>query len=208
MCGCTRRTIAPRGRRPSRSALAPRAAAKRLLARAAGAIDRDGDPIVYSYAWERSSNGGTTWAPGPAGRVVPALSTVRGQLWRVKARARDWLDASAWVTGEPVAIRNAPPTPPTIVEITPTDPGVGFGLQGGCSGAFDADGDALTSQWHWSRSSNGSDWTVGPTGQVLPSSATQPGEYWRVAVRVSDGQAYSGWAYSEPVLIGPLTAPS
>lgn len=69
-----------------------------------GSADADRDPITYLYAWEKSTDGGRTWSPGPEGCVVASGMTARGELWRFRVRACDWLDSSRWVTSEAVAI--------------------------------------------------------------------------------------------------------
>jgi choice-of-anchor C domain-containing protein len=179
-----------------------------LYAEATGSADSDSDAITYEYAWEKSTDGGQSWLAGPAADTVPDGVTVRGQAWRAKARARDWLEASGWVTSAPVTILNGLPSPPTSVKVLALAPSLGFGLQGRCSGATDPDHDPLRLIWRWWKSTNGTDWVSGPAGRILPSSATAPGEYWKVSARASDGTAVSQWAYSLPIRVGSVKTPA
>lgn len=92
------------------TAAAPRAG-RRLSASASGATDADGDVISYEYLWELSTDGGHSWYVRDRASTVRAGRTHAGEQWRFRARSRDWLEGSGWVTSAAVTIRPAPAAP-------------------------------------------------------------------------------------------------
>ena len=99
---------------------------------------------------------------------------------------------------------NRPPTDPTSVTITPTDPKTGDNLIATASGSTDPDpGDTVTYEYQWSKDN----WANTISGNPLSSTNTAKGEQWKARARATDGTLFSNWVESSPVTIGN-TAPS
>lgn len=94
---------AARGVRPARPV-----EGQDLQANAGSSTDADVDEITYEFLWEFSLDGGKSWFFGPTGEMLPGTNTKAGQTWRFRVRARDWLDASGWVTSPEATIQPAP----------------------------------------------------------------------------------------------------
>ncbi|MHB8997199.1 MAG: S8 family serine peptidase [Armatimonadota bacterium] len=168
-----------------------------LQATVTGGSDPDGDSVTYRFMWEKSSDDGSTWEPGPTAKVVDAETILRGEQWRVSGRAHDGTAYSAWILSEPVIVRNCPPEPPTAVRLIPTNPTTLSNITATASGGSDSDGDNIIYRYAWYHSPNGTtSWVAGPKGRVLTAGATTAGEYWRVQVRSHDGVNASRAFYS------------
>jgi hypothetical protein len=118
-------------------------------------------------------------------------------MWKVGARATDGEALSDWTYSEPVVIANSKPSAPTQVMLKPAAPLLGQNLEAVVEGGEDPDGDPITYQYAWFRSTDGGKtWKAGPTDPTVPGSMTRAGELWRVQVRVCDGEALSRWTRS------------
>ena len=105
------------------------------------AVDPDGDPVSYSYAW--SVDGVASAASTSA--ILPASATTRGEVWTVAVTASDGLTSSAAGVAS-VTIANSVPV--ASVSLTPAAPTRNSTLT--CAGsASDADGDALVYSFAW-----------------------------------------------------------
>ena len=184
--------------------LKPRTASD-LVASASGSTDADGDPLTYRYTWARSTDGGNTWSGWDwAGTVLRSSNTKKGEHWKVRGRAYDGAVAGPWTEGATVIIGNTPPTAPTTVTISPSQPRADQDLKAAASGATDVDGDSLTYRYAWYKSTNGGvTWQAGPLGRILAASATAAGEWWRVQARAHDGTVGGPWTVSASVQIQP-----
>lgn len=99
---------------------------------------------------------------------------------------------------------NTPPSAPTRVRITPTEPRDGSRLVAVAEGSTDADpADTITYEYEWSRSRDGGvSWCCwGWAGSSVPGSETLPGERWKARARASDGDVQSEWVESQRVTI-------
>jgi subtilisin family serine protease len=151
---------------------------------------------TYEYEWVLSSDGGTTWGEWDnPGATLPASATHRGDWWKARGRCRLIDEFSGWVESQPVQIRNASPTAPQEVFSRPNIAGVDQDLTGVARRASDPDGDRLTYNFEWSRSTDGgTTWSPwGWPGAVLPAAETAQGDRWKVRAQASDGVATSPW---------------
>lgn len=177
-----------------------------LTASAGGASDPDGDTVTYRYQWYSSPDGGT-WTRTPfTGRTLSAANTTLGQHWKVGVRASDGEKTSALFYSAEVIIGNAPPSKPTLVTISPTNPTDNNNLVATASGSVDPEGSTVTYKYRWYSSTDGSTWIAGPSGRTLSSLSTTIGEQWKCGVRASDGTATSALTFSAPVTIGAAAA--
>jgi len=187
-----------------------------LTAAASGSTDPDGDftddPSNYVYQWSKSTDGGATWTPwGNDGRILDPSPTTKGEQWKVRARAFDGTDYGGWVERLPVTIVNSPPGTPASATVTPTRPKDSDDLTAAAGGGVDPDGDSVTYQYQWARSTDGgTTWgTWGHDGAVLGASATTRGDFWKARGRGYDGTDYGAWTESAPVPINtPPTIPT
>lgn len=98
---------------------------------------------------------------------------------------------------------NRVPTTPTAGAIEPVSPIAGQRLTASASGSTDADGDPITHQYVWERSSDGgTSWFLGPAGAALSGSRTRHNQQWRFRVRARDWLRATGWVTSASVIIG------
>lgn len=154
---------------------APRTGDSLLAAWQTPPSDIDGDPLSFSFLWEKNG-GATTFSEN----TVPA-ATIRGpETWRVRARAVETNDPSQ-VGPEAIAevqVGRLPPTAP-VVAITPSPAKVGQALQASIlADAMDPNGEPLTYVYGWTR--NGSPAFI--TGPTVPSSGVMPHDTWIVSV--------------------------
>lgn len=111
------------------------------------AVDPDGDPVSYSYAW---SVDGVASASSTTGNL-PASATTRGEVWTVAVTASDGLTSSAAGIAS-VTIANSAPV--ASVSLTPSAPTRNSTLS--CAGsASDADADSLVTSFAWTVDGSG-----------------------------------------------------
>lgn len=192
-----------------------------------GAVDPDGDPILYLYDWYREEDlpagmaaptqlvvlppneGGRYWKLTFSGAVLSRALTQYGQRWCCVVRASDGVLVSAPIASEAVRIGNQPPTKPGV-NVSPDLPRPGDALD--CtitSAATDPEGDHLTYTFRWYRGAEATPAYIGPT---LPAGSTHLGESWYCEVTVTDDwtPAASNGATTDAVLFRalPPTAPT
>ncbi|MEN6642914.1 MAG: Ig-like domain-containing protein [Armatimonadia bacterium] len=93
------------------------------------------------------------------------------------------------------------PTAPTAVTIAPAAPGP-EDLRGTASGSTDADGDAVTYKYQWSKRKADGTWEAwGYTGNKLAASNVKIGDTWRVRAQAYDGSSYSSWKIGSSVTV-------
>ncbi|MEN6549353.1 MAG: Ig-like domain-containing protein [Armatimonadia bacterium] len=195
-----------------------------LTAEASGSTDPDGDPITgYLFRWSSRTPTNMTWTPWVDGATIPAGQTVRGQQWRVRARALSGgvpgspskgpkpgnLESSEFAMPGAITIGNTAPTAPAAFAISPASPLTDDALTVSPTGSTDVDGDSPTYQVQWCKSVDaGLSWSGwGYTGETLSALRTTRGELWKARARAYDRRTYGAFTISEPVTIGN-TAPT
>ncbi|MEN6403598.1 MAG: Ig-like domain-containing protein, partial [Armatimonadia bacterium] len=173
-----------------------------------GSTDVDGDGLTYQVQWNKSVDGGLTWAGwGYTGNTLSAARTTRGELWQARARAYDGRTYGAFTISDPVTIGNTAPTDPLEVSLTPGDGNLADRLFASAAGSTDADGDAIRYLFVWARSLDGgatwSDWKW--DGSVLPPSVVFVADMWKVRARASDSTSKCpNWVESAPLQLHVL----
>ena len=174
-----------------------------LTATASGGADPHGDTVTYVYQWSKKAGASVAWdAWGRDGATLPNALTTKGEQWRARARVNGAMSASTWVAGAAVTIVNTPPAPPTTVEATPAGGSAdAYTVVASASGASDADEDAISYAYQWSKSSDGgstwSDW--GWPGATVAHADLITGDHWKARARAFDGTGYSTWVASNPL---------
>lgn len=119
--------------------------------------------------------------------------------------------AGSYLTVTP-KVTNHPPTAPTTLSIAPPNPITTDNLIATAAGSTDPDGDLISYEYEWARSTDGgSNWGGwGWSGATLAHTNTTRGEQWRVRARAGDGKDTGAWAASASVIIAnaPPTIPS
>jgi hypothetical protein len=183
-----------------------------LTATASGSADPDnGDTVTYQYQWAKSADGATWGDWGNDGATLAKTNLAKGDHWKVRARATDTAMTSNWVESGPVVIANSPPSAPTLVSITPSNPTIANDLVATATGVTDPDGDPIYFQFQWARSADGTNWDAWNINtQVLSHTNLTHGDHWKVRARAYDGDDYSDWSESAPVVVsgGAPTAPT
>jgi len=152
------------------------------------ADDPDGDEISYEFAWSDAQ--GNTFD----GEVLAAGQTAKDQVWTCTATATDG-DSTVDATLD-TTIGNSAPTAPTV-SLSPAAPSTTDTLA--ClvdSAATDADGDAITYLYAWTKDGIQ---TALTTPSVQPDQ-TARGEIWGCSVKADDG-ATQGLAGSAEITI-------
>jgi hypothetical protein len=162
--------------------------------------DRDGDPVVYRYAWSRSG------IPVPnEGPTIPPATLRHGEIWRVEVTPFDGEEEGERVVLE-APVRNTPPAPPSVA-LVPA--GAAAGEPVTCDARAperDADQEPIAVRLRWLR--NGQPEAIADGSPTLPAGVTRRGERWRCEARASDGKAESVPAGAElTVMNSPPTAP-
>jgi len=160
----------------------------------APAVDPDGDPVSYRFAWTR--NGSPVAAPGQ-GREVPGSEVRRGDRFEVEAWATDGqLESSrtkAWVEAV-----NTPPTAPAIV-LRPARARGGEPLQMAIvQPSRDADGDKVSYEIAWTREGR----ALPERGETLAASQVPENSRIRVAVTPRDDAGPGAPARAEVITLG------
>lgn len=155
-----------------------------------GWSDADDDPEGYTWAWEVDDE-------AVAGETGQTLAGAFAKNQRVRCVVTPWdgEEPGEPVRSDAVTVVNSPPEAPEI-SIDPGYPVTGDALVVvDLVAATDADGDALSTTYTWSK--NGSVVSRYTTATV-PASATTLEDSWEVQATVSDGDAT---ATSEPVSV-------
>ena len=163
-------------------------------------VDRDGDPVIYRYAWWRD---GAPFQGG--GAAIPPGTMRHGERWRVEVAPFDGEEEGERVVLEAV-VKNTPPPAPSVV-LAPASAAAGEPLT--CDARVperDADGEVITLRYRWLR--NGKPEAIAEGSPALPAGVLRRGEKWRCEAWSFDGYAESGRAGAELVVRnGPPAAP-
>jgi hypothetical protein len=149
----------------------------------APAIDPDGDPLTYSYAWKVDGEPRNL----PAGTsVLPAGLFGKHQKVEVEVRAFDGLLAGPPARAAATA-RNSPPGAPRV-EIRPARPRRGEPLHAVLAApAEDADRDPITYKFTWRK--NGAPLAIAGDGREVPGTEVVRADAFELTVTASDGEA-------------------
>ncbi len=162
--------------------------------------DRDGDAVVYRYAWWR---GGIP--AGIDGPTVPPATLRHGERWRVEVTPYDGEDEGERVVLE-ATVKNTPPAAPSVA-LVPAAARAGEAIT--CDARTperDADQEPITVKLQWLR--NDQPDAIAEGSSTLPAGVVRRGERWRCEARASDGTAESARAGAElTVMNSPPTAP-
>ncbi|HET6440052.1 MAG TPA: FG-GAP-like repeat-containing protein [Anaeromyxobacter sp.] len=148
---------------------------------ASPSLDRDGDPVTYSYAWWRN---GKPAAAGPDPARVEPSRIAKNERWRCAATPSDGLSTGPPGTAERVVL-NSPPGP-ARVRLSPATPRPGQPLR--CeivAPSEDDDRDAVRYRFTWVR--NGVPQPFAGSSQDVPGRLVKAGDRWRCRVVPSDG---------------------
>lgn len=162
--------------------------------------DRDGDAVVYRYAWSR--DGIPVSIDGP---TVPPATLRNGEIWRVEVTPFDGEEEGERVVLQ-TRVRNTPPPPPSVA-LVPAAAAAGEAITCDArAGERDADQEPITVKVQWLR--NGHPEAISEGSPTLPAGVVRRGETWRCEARSSDGTAESARAGAElTVRNSPPTAP-
>jgi len=158
------------------------------------ATDVDGDRLVVRHRW--LVDGKPLPLPSSTAEVPPGLLR-KHQTLQAELRAFDG-DAEGPSATAQVVVQNSPPGAPRV-EILPARPRKGDALRASLTApAEDADGDALTYAYAWTR--DGAPLAVAGDGRVVPGAEVARGGRFEVTVRAADGEA-TGAAASAVVTV-------
>ena len=153
-----------------------------LACRIAGpSIDRDGDPVSYTYAWWK--NGKSVPAGSDPSRIEPSR-IAKNERWKCSATPSDGTAAGPAGTAERTVL-NTPPTP-ARVRLSPSVPRPGQALR--CeliAKSDDADGDPVRYRYTWVR--NGEPQAFAGSSQEVPGRLLKAGDRWQCRVVPTDG---------------------
>ena len=151
--------------------------------------DRDGDPVVYRYAWTRD---GVLTSHDTA--VIPPGVMRHGETWRVEVTPFDGEDR-----GEPVVasavVKNTAPVSPSVV-LVPPSPATGEPVV--CDAHAperDADQEPITVRTRWYR--NDHEVAIAEASTALPANVVRRGEKWRCEAWSFDGTVESAHVSAE-----------
>jgi hypothetical protein len=193
-----------------------------LTAAATGATDPDGDSLVYTYQWAKSTDGGSTWSAWGWQAVTAKTAmlsrtlTSAGDRWKARAAANDGRGTGAWLESAMVTV-NTPAAAPSSVAINPSpQAGDSDNLVATASGSTDPEGDSLRYVYQWCKSTDGGvtwgawGWTTtSATTGTLDKGQTTPGDRWKVRSAANDGYQTGLPTESAVVVISaPPTAPT
>ena len=164
-------------------------------------VDRDGDPVTYTYAWWRN---GKPMAPGPDPSAVDPSRIAKNERWRCSATPSD-----GTVSGPPGAaertVLNTPPGP-ARVRLAPATPRPGQPLR--CelvAKSEDEDGDPVRYRFIWVR--NGEVQSFAGSSQEVPGRLVRAGDRWRCRVVPTDGTDEGPETSSEEVSLPQVAEP-
>lgn len=151
------------------------------------AVDVDGDPIYYNYAWAVS---GST-VSGATGTSLDGVTAFgKGDTVAVTVTPRGPTTTGTAVTSVALTVVNTPPLAPTI-EVTPDTAALGDDLLCTVTApAYDVDADSISYTAVWTDASGATAATSGATvfsGDTLPASVTSMGDTWTCTVTPNDG---------------------
>ena len=152
-----------------------------LACRIAGpSVDKDGDPIAYTYTWWR--NGKSVGGPDPA-RVEPNR-VAKNERWKCSAQPSDGTVSGPAGTAERTVL-NTPPSP-ARARLSPPVPRPGQPLRCELTAkSEDEDGDPVRYRFIWVR--NGEAQSFAGSSQEVPGRLLKAGDRWRCRVVPTDG---------------------
>jgi hypothetical protein len=144
-------------------------------------VDRDGDPVTYTYAWTK--NGKAAPAGADPSRVESSRLT-KNDRWKCSATPSDGITTGPAGSAERVVL-NTPPGP-ARVRLSPVTPRAGQPLRCELTGkSEDDDGDAVRYRFIWVR--NGEAQGFASSSQDVPGRLVRAGDRWRCRVVPTDG---------------------
>lgn len=162
--------------------------------------DRDGDAVIYRYAWTR--DGVPVEHEGP---TIPSGTLRHGERWRVEVIPFDGEAEGERVVLQ-ASVKNTPPPSPSVV-LAPASAAAGEAIT--CDARTperDADQEPVEIRYRWYR--NDRPEALGEGGPTLPAGVLRRGERWRCEAWSSDGSAESARAGAELVVRNtPPSAP-
>ena len=168
------------------------------LSYSVAATDDDLDPLTYETRWLLE---GSVVSELDDSETVPSYATRIGENWSMEVRVSDGEATTAWQTAQTVQIggvvQNTPPTA-TAIGVSPLDAKTDDDLSVTYLYSDENEDAEVRHEIEWYR--NGVLDTVFK-GSGVPSSSTEKGETWTARVRVSDGNAWSSWGFSNAVTI-------
>ena len=167
--------------------------------------DADGD--AASQAEIRWRLDGTVVSSLENATTLPAVATRPGDVWEIEVRVSDGTDFSTWFTSGIIVIGSSNQAPiiseaslSSTTAITTLDDIVASWSES------DPDGDVIDEhEIIWTK--NGQTVAEADGMNPLPASFTTKGEQWSVAIRASDGEAWSAWT-SSPTMTVANAAPT
>jgi hypothetical protein len=163
------------------------------------ADDADGD--VVSQVENRWRLDGALVSSLENTTTLPAVATRPGDVWEIEVRVSDGTDFSTWLTSGIIVIGSNNQAPilsevslSSTIAITTLDDIVASWS------VSDPDGDVIDEhEIIWTK--NGQTVAEVDGMNPLPASFTTKGEQWSVAIRASDGEAWSAWTSSPTITI-------
>lgn len=111
-------------------------------------------------------------------------------------------DAGYYETDGEIAPNRAPSAPVTVT-VTPSSPDAGEDLTASAAGSVDPDGDAVTYEYQWAKSTDGGStygaW--GNDGETLGNVLTSARDVWKARARATDGTLTSSYTESSAVTV-------
>lgn len=168
------------------------------LSYSVAATDDDLDPLTYETRWLLEGSVVNTLDNS---ETVPSYATRTGENWSMEVRVSDGEATTAWQTAQTVQIggveQNTPPSA-TSVGVNPPAPQTGDDLSVTYLYSDDDNDVEVRHELEWYRNGVLDTLFKGPG---VPSTSTEKGETWTARVRVSDGNAWSPWSFSNAVTV-------
>ncbi len=145
------------------------------------AVDKDGDPVAYTYAWTRN---GKAVPSGADPARVESSRIAKGERWRCAATPNDGSAAGSAGTADQL-VHNTPPGA-ARVRLAPASPRPGQPLRCEITGkSEDDDGDRVRYRFIWVRNDVAQPFAY--SSQEVPGRLVKPGDRWRCRVVPTDG---------------------
>jgi hypothetical protein len=161
--------------------------------------DPDGDAVTARYQWYK----GGVAINGETASTLSSSLYARGDTIYVIVTPYDGSITGTPVQSPTITITNSAPTQPTV-SITPTSPQPGAALTCTPSGSTDADGDAITYTYAWTK--NGTT-QAAYTTNAIPASVTLHNETWACIATPKDSGNAVGASGTASVLVKDTVAP-